>query len=79
MPVLQGDELIGRVDPLFDRRSRTLKVNSVHAEPGRRKSSADGGAAVAGAIGELAAFLGATSIEVGRELPPGWRRAVRGL
>jgi uncharacterized protein YcaQ len=79
MPVLNGDELIGRVDPLFDRKSRTLKVNSVHAEPGRRKSSSDDGAAVAAAIGDLAGFLGATSIEIGRELPPGWRRAVRGL
>jgi uncharacterized protein len=79
MPVLHGDELIGRVDPLFDRKSHTLRINSVHAEPGRRKSSADDGAAVATAIGELAGFLGATSIEIGREAPPGWRRAVRGL
>ena len=79
MPVLHGKELIGRVDPLFDRKSHTLKVNSVHAEPGRRKSSTDDGAAVAAAIRDLACFLGATSIEVGRELPPGWRRSLREL
>jgi uncharacterized protein YcaQ len=79
MPVLHGDELIGRVDPLFDRKSGTLKVNSVHAEPGRRKSSAEYGAAVATAIGDLARFLGVSSIVTGREVPSGWRRAVRGL
>ncbi len=79
MPVLHGDELIGRVDPLFNRKSRTLKVNSVHAEPGRRRSSSEDGAAVATAIRDLAGFLGATSIEVGRQLPRGWRKSVRGL
>jgi hypothetical protein len=29
MPVLQGDRLVGRVDPAFDRRSRVLTVNRV--------------------------------------------------
>ena len=79
MPVLHGDELIGRVDPLFDRKSHTLKINSVHSEPGRKRSSSHDGAAAAAAIRDLAGFLGATSIEVGREVPPGWRRSLREL
>jgi uncharacterized protein len=79
MPVLHGDRLIGRVDPLFDRKSRALKINSAHAEPGRRKSASEDGAAVAAAITDLTGFLGATSIEVGRELPRGWSRSLRGL
>jgi uncharacterized protein len=32
MPVLHGDQLVGRVDPRFDRSSGTLVVNAVHWE-----------------------------------------------
>jgi uncharacterized protein YcaQ len=79
MPILHGDRLIGRIDPLFDRKSHALRINSAHAEPGRSKSASEDGAAVAAAITDLAGFLGATSIEMGRELPPGWSRSLRGL
>jgi uncharacterized protein YcaQ len=79
MPVLHGDRLIGRVDPLFDRKSRALKINSAHAERGRTKSASEDGAAVAAAITDLARFLGASSIEVGRTLPAGWRKQLREL
>lgn len=79
MPVLHSDRLIGRVDPLFDRKSDVLKINSVHAESGRRKAASGDGAAVAAAITDLAGFLGASSIEMARELPPGWTRSLQGL
>jgi uncharacterized protein YcaQ len=79
MPVLHGDRLIGRVDPLFDRKSRALKINSAHAERGGTKSASEDGTAVAAAITELARFLEASSIEVGRTLPAGWRKQLRSL
>jgi uncharacterized protein len=79
MPVLHGDRLIGRIDPLFDRKSRALKINSAHAERGRTKSASEDGAAVAAAITDLARFLGASSIAVGQTLPAGWRKQLRSL
>jgi uncharacterized protein YcaQ len=79
MPVLHGDRLIGRVDPLFDRKSRALRINSAHAERGRTKSASEDGAAVAAALTDLAGFLGASSIEVGLKLPAGWRKQLREL
>ena len=34
-PILAGDQIIGTVDPKFDRASKTLVVNRVVLEPGR--------------------------------------------
>ena len=34
LPILRGDRLIGRIDPVLDRKTGVLKVNSVHWEPG---------------------------------------------
>jgi uncharacterized protein len=62
MPILHGDRLIGRVDPVLDRTRRVLTVNAIHAEPGapmNRSMKRD----VAGAIEDLARFLGAEEIE----------------
>jgi uncharacterized protein len=72
LPVLHGDRLIGRVDPAMDRASGRLVVNAVHAEP---DAAAAAGPAVAAAIGELAAFLGAGGVELRRPPPAPWRRA----
>jgi len=33
LPMLYGDRLIGRIDPLMDRRQERLRINAVHAEP----------------------------------------------
>jgi uncharacterized protein YcaQ len=33
MPILSGDQLIGRIDPMFDRGRKQLVINAVHAEP----------------------------------------------
>jgi uncharacterized protein len=30
MPILYGDQLIGRIDPQYDRKSKTLMINAVH-------------------------------------------------
>jgi hypothetical protein len=57
LPILRGDRLVGRIDPVFDRKSRVLRVNSVHWEPGVKPVS------LAKPLRELGRWLGADSIE----------------
>ena len=70
LPVLHGDRLIGRVDPAMDRRRGRLVVNAVHAEP---DAPAAAGPAVAAALEDLAAFLGADRVELRQPPPERWR------
>jgi uncharacterized protein YcaQ len=79
MPLLRGDRLVGRVDPAMDRSSGRLTINAVHLEAGIKRSR-ETTSALNGAIDELAAFLGATSIEPrrtisGRRATPPARKA----
>lgn len=74
MPILHGDRLIGRVDPKFERESRTLRIHAVHAEG---DAPASAGAGVARSIRELGAWLGARDIVYERSLPGAWRSALR--
>lgn len=74
LPILHGDRLIGRIDPLMDRKSGTLTVNNVYAEPG---APGDAGPNVARAIQELAQFLGAARIDYGANVPDDWQAALR--
>jgi uncharacterized protein YcaQ len=53
LPILRGDRLIGRIDPVFDRKAGLLRVNSVHWEPGVKAVS------LAKPLGELKRFVGA--------------------
>ena len=57
LPILRGDRLIGRIDPVFDRKTRVLRVNSVHWQPGIKPVS------LQRALRSLARFVGADSIE----------------
>ncbi|MBA3736539.1 MAG: winged helix-turn-helix domain-containing protein [Actinobacteria bacterium] len=57
LPILRGDRLIGRIDPVLDRKTGVLKVNSVHWEPGVDPVS------LQRPLRELAKFIGAGSIE----------------
>jgi uncharacterized protein YcaQ len=74
LPILHGERLIGRIDPVFDRRAEILRVNGVWAE---QDAPASAGPRVAGAIQELGSWLGAREIAFGRSMPPIWRRALR--
>jgi uncharacterized protein YcaQ len=56
-PILRGDRLVGRIEPVFDRKSRVLRVNGVWWEPGAKPVS------LARPLRSLAKFLGAASIE----------------
>jgi uncharacterized protein YcaQ len=57
LPILRGDRLIGRIDPVLDRKTGVLKVNSVHWEPGVKPVS------LQRPLRDLAKFIGADSIE----------------
>jgi len=57
LPILRGDRLIGRIEPVFDRKNRVLRVNCAWWEPGARPISLER------PLLELASFLGAGSIE----------------
>ena len=72
LPILHGDRLIGRIDPTMDRKRKLLTVNAVYAEPDAPMTQEAAGA-VAGAVEELGAFLGAREILFGERVPDGWK------
>jgi uncharacterized protein YcaQ len=57
LPILRGDRLIGRIDPVLDRKTGVLHVKGVWWEPGVKPVS------LARPLKELATFVGAGSIE----------------
>jgi uncharacterized protein YcaQ len=63
MPILHGDELIGRVDPRVDREQDAFVVNAVHLERGTKRDRATG-RAVAGALNDLAHFTGVSRVSL---------------
>jgi uncharacterized protein len=73
LPILHGDQLIGRIDPTLDRKRRLLTVNAVYAEP---KAPAGAWPAVNRAIEELAAWIGADAVVL-PPLPEPWGQPSR--
>jgi uncharacterized protein YcaQ len=57
LPILRGDRLIGRVEPVLDRKTGVLRVKGVWWEPGVKPVS------LQKPLRSLAAFIGAGSIE----------------
>jgi uncharacterized protein YcaQ len=57
LPILRGDRLVGRIEPVFDRQARVLRVAGVWWEPGVKPVS------LGRTLRDLARFLGAGSIE----------------
>ena len=57
LPILRGDRLIGRIEPVFDRKQGVLRVMSLYWEPGVKPVS------LTKPLRELAAFVGAGSID----------------
>ncbi len=56
LPVLRGEQLVGRIDPEFDRRTGALRVHAVYPEPNGDLRDLDD------ALASLASFLGAESV-----------------
>jgi uncharacterized protein YcaQ len=77
LPILHGEQLIGRVDVFNDRKAGRLVVNRIFAQPGAPVGR-QSGAAIVGSLRELAEFLGADAVDLAGEAPPAWRKAVRG-
>lgn len=75
MPILQGERLIGRIDPKMDRKTKTLHVHAVHREPGAELGDEEV-RAVAASIDELGRFLGAEQVRYGAQIAPEWRGAL---
>jgi uncharacterized protein YcaQ len=57
LPILRGDKLVGRIEPVFDRKSKVLRVNGVWWEPGVKPVS------LQRPLRRLATFLGADTID----------------
>jgi uncharacterized protein len=72
LPILHGDRLVGRIDPVMDRKRKRLTINAVHTEPNVSMQEEDF-RAVGAAVTELGTFLGATQIEYPKNMPPGWK------
>jgi uncharacterized protein len=76
LPILHGDRLIGRVDPVLDRRGRRLVVNAIYDEPGA-PLSVDTRRAVGSALEDLAVFLGAHEVVCGERVPKAWQASLQ--
>jgi uncharacterized protein YcaQ len=57
LPILHGDDLVGRIEPVFDRKTGVLRVENIWWEPGRNEVPLDK------PLRSLAAFVGADSIK----------------
>jgi uncharacterized protein len=70
LPILHGDRLIGRIDPVMDRKHGVFTVNALYAEP---DAPTDAWPAVSAAIHELSDWLGATEVRL-PAVPAVWDR-----
>jgi len=70
MPILHGDQLIGRIDPELDRARSHLHVHAVHVETSVTLTP-EIARAVTGTLEELARFLGAATIQYAESLKIG--------
>ena len=76
LPILHGDKLIGRVDPLMDRKNEKLYVNAVHAETGAPRDK-ETSQEIGRAIEQLSEFLGAKEVVYSARVPDFWKRSFR--
>ena len=76
LPILHGDQLIGRIDPAMDRANGRLNIHAVHVESDA-PTDARTARALREAIEELATFLGAIEIVYPKRVPEDWKRALR--
>ncbi len=76
LPILMNDVFLGRVDMHMNRQESQLHIQAVYLEepwlPLTERASD-----LAATIQNLAAFLGARTIKLGRRMPKTWRRALR--
>jgi uncharacterized protein len=76
LPIVHGENLIGRIDPSLDKENGRLIINSVHAEPGAAKTK-EAAADIRAEIDRLAAFVGMKEVEYLSPVPDFWRNSLR--
>ena len=76
LPILFGDQFIGRIDPLLDRKKEQLLIKAVHAEPKAPKQKEVGGK-VGDLIEYFSDFLGAKEVVYSKKIPRFWRSSLR--
>jgi uncharacterized protein len=72
LPILWGENFIGRVDPLMDRREGKLVIHSVHAEIGAPSNKMIA-LKIKETLESLAEFLGAREVLFSDRVPPAWK------
>ena len=72
LPILDGDRIVGRMDPVMDRKKEELRVNAVYVEPGAPKDAAMP-RRIADAVADLGDFLGAKNVVYPGRVPDRWR------
>ncbi len=72
LPILHGDQLIGRVDAAMDRAALRLNLNAIYAEKTAPRDTRTA-RAIHNAIETLATFLGAREIAYPRRMPRAWK------
>lgn len=75
LPILHGDQFVGRLDPKLDRKQERLHILSLYAEP---DAPAEAGPEIAAALRRLAGFVQAREIVFDEPdaLPAVWRDAL---
>jgi uncharacterized protein len=58
LPILHGDRIVGRIEPVFDRREKVVRVNGLWWQPGEKPVDLDE------PLASLAEFLGAEAVAV---------------
>ena len=76
LPIIDGDRLIGRIDPAMDRKTGALTVNDLYVEP-VAEGQLPAARRARAAIEALASWLGATDIVYGN-IAESWRPAFKG-
>jgi uncharacterized protein YcaQ len=74
LPILRGDRVIGRIEPVFDRKTRVLRVEGVFAERSAPPSAQSG---IAQAVRRLGKWLDAEKVVYARRVPSIWRESLR--
>jgi uncharacterized protein YcaQ len=72
LPILYGDKLIGRMDPLMERKNEKLLIKAVHAEPHAPKDK-NGSREIRDRVEQLSEFLGAKEVVYSRKVPKNWQ------
>ena len=75
LPILHGERFIGRMDSKLERKSGVYTINAIYPER-PEDVTPDSGQAIAGTIRDLAAWIGAKSVQLGENIPGVWRSAL---